>query len=193
MSQLELLSSGFKRLLHNPRMRMRKWWRICRRVSYSLDDESISKKLQKPPPPPPHSHRATLRAFELLKICLFKFFPFPLLRPKLFSNAPPNFYVKGRISHRDFLHIDQALNLDLVDLSFWAIRSRKRSIFLERLYIKRCNTCIPLERLYTSCWNSSPQPGKVQISPPHRHGRRSNVLGMSGGGGGSWSFELICA
>ena len=145
------------------------------------------------PPPPPHSHRATLRAFELLKICLFKFFPFPLLRPKLFSNAPPNFYVKGRISHRDFLHIDQALNLDLVDLSFWAIRFRKGSICLKRLYIKRCNTCIPLERLHTSC--SIPHPSQAKFKYPHPTGTDDDQMsvGCRGGGGGSWSFELICA
>ena len=114
---------------------------------------------------------------------VFKFFPFPLLRPKLFSNAPPNFYVKGRISHRDFLHIDQALNLDLVDLSFWAIRFRKGSICLKRLYIKRCNTCIPLERLHTSC--SIPHPSQAKFKYPHPTGTDDDQMsvGCRGGGG----------
>ena len=46
-------------------------------------------------PPPP--------AFDLEKIDLLK----PRPRGKeLFSNAPTNFFVKGKISNCDFLHID---------------------------------------------------------------------------------------
>ena len=55
--------------------------------------------------PPP---RGNPRAFELwiLKIGLCKF---PPPGQKLCSNASPTFIFKGKISDRNFLHIDQAL------------------------------------------------------------------------------------
>ena len=57
---------------------------------------SIYSKLQ-------HSLRTTPRAFELFKIGLFKFLPLGGGQ-KLRSKVQPNFFLKEKISDRDYLH-----------------------------------------------------------------------------------------
>ena len=77
------------------------------------------------------------------------------------TNTPPNFFVNGQISERNFLLIDQALKL--VDFFFWAIFLRKWTIYLKRLHIYRYKTYIPMERL--------PTPAEQGLNPLRDDGR----------------------
>ena len=61
----------------------------------------ISSKLQHAPPP-----RATAWVLNCLILACSNFHP---LGQKLTSNAPPCSFLKGKISDRDFLQIDQSL------------------------------------------------------------------------------------
>ena len=107
-------------------------------------------------PPSPSPSPDNPRTFDLLKIGLFKC---PLPERKLCSNSPTDFFVKGKISDREFLHIDQSLKPRPCRPFLLSHLLAKGTIYLKHLHISRENTFIPLERLDNSGSNSPPKPG----------------------------------
>ena len=67
--------------------------------------------------------------------------------------------VKGKISDREFLHIDQSLKPRPCRPFLIGHLLAKGTIYLKHLHISRVNTFIPLERLDNSGSNSPPKPG----------------------------------
>ena len=148
----------------------RKWLRICRRISYSPDYESISKKLQNIGQPSPRS-------------------------AKIIFKCPTQFLFKRKsgISHRDFLHIDQALKPRPCG-PCWTFPSepfaRKREAFV-------LNASIFKDVIVAFRWKDFtlpvqiPHPSQAKFKYPHPTGTDDDQVSVGCRGGGVGEVEAL--
>ena len=118
---------------------------------------------------------------------------------KIIFKCPTQFLFKRKsgISHRDFLHIDQALKPRPCG-PCWTFPSepfaRKREAFV-------LNASIFKDVIVAFRWKDFtlpvqiPHPSQAKFKYPHPTGTDDDQVsvGCRGGGGWSWSFKLICA